>query len=131
MSLTIQQMINSWTGQSKVHTLLRATPTVCIALPRFVERTKICDRITLAETISLPVFQGHDAEVTFCTYYLRSVILHIGSETTSGHYRALAGQAGQWFLADDSKPPVGMPLSEAIIEENSCILFLEQQEAQD
>ena len=102
-------MIDAWTGQFKVHALLRATPTVCVALPRFVERTKIRERIALAETISLPVFRGHDAEVALCTYYLRSVILHIGSETTSGHYRALVGKAGQWFLGDNSKPPVSMP----------------------
>ena len=131
VSPTVQQMIDAWTGQSKVHALLRATSTVCVALPRFVERTKIRERIALAETISLPVFLGHDAEVALCTYYLRSVILHIGSETTSGHYRALVGRAGEWFLDDDSQPPVSMPLSEAIIEESCCILFLEKQEAQD
>ena len=131
ISSTVQRMLDNRTGKPKVHALLQDTPIVCVALPRFADRTKVHERIALAETISLPVFSGHNARVEYHTYSLRSVILHIGPETTSGHYRALVGRAGQWFLGDDSKPPVSMPLSEITIEENCCILFKDKQEAQD
>ena len=81
VSSTLQQIIDAWAYQTKVHALLQPTPTICVTLPRFVDRAKIRDHITLAKTVSLPVFSGFDTAVSSHTYCLRSAILHIGSET--------------------------------------------------
>ena len=54
ISSTVQQMLDNRTGKPKVHALLQDTPIVCVALPRFADRTKVHERIALAETISLP-----------------------------------------------------------------------------
>ena len=72
------------------------------------------DPVHLEERLEIPIFRGHGAEVTWELFQRRSVILHLGEETTSGHYRALVGKDSFWYLGDDSSPSVPTALHDPI-----------------
>ncbi|OLP88109.1 hypothetical protein AK812_SmicGene30586 [Symbiodinium microadriaticum] len=123
----LQAMINQWSNQTPVHALITAERYALLALPRYVGESKNSSPIRLQETLSLPVFEAEGSALTWHSFILRAGVIHLGEETTSGHYRSLIRTEAQWFLADDSRPPTACNLNDPMITGNVYLLLLELQ----
>ena len=86
---TAQQMLDLWAGQDTARALILDSENVCIALPRFTGGPKNADPIELSDQLSIPFFPDPTDTVSWATYSLEALIIHQGSEATSGHYRAV------------------------------------------
>ncbi|OLP91680.1 LINE-1 retrotransposable element ORF2 protein [Symbiodinium microadriaticum] len=124
----LQAMINQWSNQKPVHAMITAERFAILALPRYVGAGKNSSPIRLQETLSLPVFEAEGSALSWHSFSLRARVIHIGEETTSGHYRSLIRTATQWFLADDSRPPTVCNLNDPMITGNVYLLLLELQQ---
>ena len=125
----LQAMINQWSNQTPVHALITAERYALLALPRYVGEGKNSSPIRLQETLSLPVFEAEGSALSWHSFLLRAGVIHLGEETTSGHYRSLIRTESQWFLADDSRPPTACNLNDPMITGNVYLLLLELQQA--
>ena len=125
----LQAMIDQWSNQTPVHALITAERYALLALPRYVGEGKNGSPIRLQETLSLPVFEAEGSALTWHSFLLRAGVIHLGEETTSGHYRSLIRTEAQWFLADDSRPPAACNLNDPMITGNVYLLLLELQQA--
>ena len=123
---TAQQMLDLWAGQDTARALILDSENVCIALPRFTGGPKNADPIELSDQLSIPFFPDHTDTVSWATYSLEALIIHQGSEATSGHYRAVVRKGSAWHIGDDARPPKECLLSDACIQTESYVLFLKR-----
>ena len=70
---SLQRMLQAWIQKKSLHALLKPANFACIALPRFVGRSKNCAAVSLQEHIGLPFFTG--------------------AEPTSGHSRGFVNHS--------------------------------------
>ena len=123
---SLQHLLCNWSGQERVNALLPPGPNVCIALPRFASAYKSTDPVYIEETLDIPVSR-HNEVVSWEPLKLRSVIVHLAAETTTGHYRALVGKEGSWYLGDDSHSEP-TDLHDPIVTSNCYVIFFERAE---
>ena len=123
---TAQQMLDLRAGQDTARALILDSENVCIALPRFTGGPKNADPIELSDQLSIPFFPDHTDTVSWATYSLEALIIHQGSEATSGHYRAVARKGSAWHIGDDARPPKQCLLSDACTQTESYVLFLKR-----
>ena len=127
MAADLQTMINSWSNRSPIHAFLPPARFVCLALPRYAGHGKNIQPVQLQGAVALPFFAGADSTIARVPFRLRSGIVHLGSEPTSGHYRSFVLSEGQWYLGDDACPPSACQLADPLIACNCYFLLLEHQ----
>ena len=127
MAADLQTMINSWSNRSPIQAFLPPARFVCLALPRYAGRGKNSQPVQLQGAVALPFFAGADSTIARVPFRLRSGIVHLGSEPTSGHYRSFVLSEGQWYLGDDACPPSACQLADPLIACNCYLLLLEHQ----
>ena len=125
MLADLQGMILSWSNRDPTHAFLRPAKYVCMALPRYVGHGKNSQAAKLQEALDLPFFAGADSSIEWVPFQLRSGIVHLGAEPTSGHYRSFVNSEGQWYLGDDASTPAACHLSDQLIARNCYLLLLE------
>ena len=106
MATDLQIMTNGWSNRSPIHAFLRPARFVCLALPRYAGHGKNSQPVKLQGTVELPLYAGADSSIEWVPFQLRSGIVHLGAEPTSGHYRSFVLSDGQWYLGDDASPPI-------------------------
>ena len=94
MAADLQTMINSWSNRSPIHAFLPPARFVCPALPRYAGHGKNSQSVQLQGAVALPFFAGADSTIARVPFRLRSGIVHLGSEPTSGHYRSFVLSEG-------------------------------------
>ena len=75
-------------NRSPIHAFLPPARFVCLALPRYAGHGKNSQPVQLQGAVALPFFAGADSTIARVPFRLRSGIVHLGSEPTSGHYRS-------------------------------------------
>ena len=123
---TAQQMLDLWAGHDTARALILDSENVCIALPRFTGGPKNADPIELSDRLNIPFFPDHTDTVSWAIYSLEALIIHQGSEATSGHCRAVVRKGTAWHIGDDARPPKECLLSDACIQTESYLLFLKR-----
>ncbi|CAE7225407.1 unnamed protein product, partial [Symbiodinium necroappetens] len=115
-SLHLQQVIQQWHSQARLHALAIAPVFLCVQLNRFTGDDGELSRDTrplqgIDCTIRIPVFTATDTlQIRQVPFQVTSAQLHFGERPTSGHYRAvLKGQkafgASQTWITDDNQVP--------------------------
>ena len=65
-------------------------------------------------------------EFRWCPYRIKSIVLHIGPTSVSGHYRMAYFDAGEMRITDDNRPPEKVSLSDRVAER--AYMFFVQRE---
>ena len=128
LAADLQTMINSWSNnRSPIHAFLPPARFVCLALPRYAGHGKNSLPIKLQEAVELPFYAGADSSLARVRFRLRSGIVHLGAEPTSGHYRSFVLSEGQWYLGDDASSPSACQMADQLMACNFYLLLLEHQ----
>ena len=111
ISLCVQDAIGAWHDQHQKHALTSASECLFLQLPRFwIDHGSIVKhRIPLElqpPTLAIPVFQSSETlTCDWVNYSILSAVLHVGDNTSCGHYRTLfisPEDFGENMLTDDN-----------------------------
>ena len=125
----LQDCVQAWHEQLLLHVLDAGAHYAVIQLDRFVRRGPFVhkDLTPISHNegrLLLPVL-GDAGDVRWCTYCVKSIVLHIGSTSVSGHYRMAYSDAGEMCITDDNRPPE--KVSSDRLEERAYMFFLHRE----
>ena len=128
--LTLQDCIQAWHEQMLLHVLDAGAMYAVIQLDRFIRHGPFVrkDLAPISHNegrLLLPVL-GDDDDFRWCPYTIRSIVLHIGPTSVSGHYRMAYFDAGGMSITDDNRPPEKVSLSDRL-EERAYMFFLRRE----
>ena len=117
---TLQDCINDWSLQARLHALASATTVLFIQLARYRCRGTLTfkDRQALAipAEVTIPIF-GKGLRTFKAVYTIVAVIMHHGAHTNTGHYTTiLCDGRGKFWETDDGRQA---QLSESL-PDNAC-----------
>ena len=108
----------------------QAPPVICVQFKRFDQVDKICDPIMVPLNLDINPFMKNGTRKEE-NYTLRSMINHIGSSATQGHYTAIAEANGQFILYNDANVPMSITTENALKSaKTSYILIYENNSVQ-
>ena len=127
---TLQDCVHAWHEQMLLHVLDTGATHAVIQLDRFIRRGLFVQKdltpISHGEgRLLLPVLADAD-EFRWCPYRIKSIVLHIGPTSVSGHYRMAYFDAGEMRITDDNRPPEKVSLSDRVAER--AYMFFVQRE---
>ena len=127
---TLQDCVHAWHEQMLLHVLDTGATRAVIQLDRFIRRGLFVQKdltpISHGEgRLLLPVLADAD-EFRWCPYRIKSIVLHIGPTSVSGHYRMAYFDAGEMRITDDNRPPEKVSLSDRVAER--AYMFFVQRE---
>ena len=106
---SLNACVQTWHSQAALHALASRVPLICLQIMRFrqvARGTWQKDQIALewGDTVQVPCFTNSASlEVSWLTYRIVAVSLHIGARPDAGHYRSLLTNAGQHWITDDAR----------------------------
>ena len=127
---TLQDCIQAWHEQMLLHVLDAGTTLAVIQLDRFLRRGPFVRKDLTPIThnggrLLLPVLEDADA-FRWCAYGVKSIVLHIGPTSVSGHYRMAYSDAGEMCITDDNRSPEKASSSDRIAE-RAYMFFLHRE----
>ena len=127
---TLQDCVQAWHEQILLHVLDAGAIYAVIQLDRFIRRGPFVhkDLTPISHNegrLLLPVLGDAD-DFRWCPYGIKSIVLHIGPTSVSGHYRMAYSDAGEMSITDDSRPPEKVSLSDRLAE-HAYMFFLRRE----
>ena len=81
--------------------------------------------------VHMPVFAGPALSITWTPYTIRAAVIHHGSASGGGHFRAVLYQGVTQWIADDEEKPVPAGLSETELAESVYMIWITRNQASD
>ena len=108
----------------------QAPPVICVQFKRFDQVDKICNPILVPLNLDINPFMKNGTRMED-NYTLRSMINHIGTSATQGHYTAIGEANGQFILYNDGNVPMSITTDNALKSaKTSYILIYENNSVQ-
>ena len=104
---TLQELIDNWGAQARVHALVSAPQWLVLRLSRFRQTSdglgKVRSAMSWGAEVRMPCF-GDGIQTACITYAVKSCAVHLGSRVDEGHYRALlCSGVGELRYCDDNR----------------------------
>ena len=127
---TLQDCVQAWHEQMLLHVLDAGATYAAIQLDRFIRRGPFVhkDLTPISHNegrLLLPVLGDAD-DFWWCPYGIKSIVLHIGPTSVSGHYRMAYSDTGEMSITDDNRPPEKVSLSDRLAE-RAYMFFLRRE----
>ena len=126
-SSSLQTLVDSWhdsLGLCRAFT--EASPCKCITIDRAIPpyNFKCAQALQIGNgNINLPVFTS-TGDITHHSYSICAVVLHIGTDPSSGHYRCAVRNGPQWFVYEDGQLPDQLHMLSNVHETQISMLWL-------
>ena len=92
---TLQDLIDNWGAQARVHALVSAPHWLVLRLNRFQHNhdglVKVRSAMSWGAEVQMPCFR-EGIQTAYIPYAVKSCAVHLGSRVDEGHYRALVGE---------------------------------------
>ena len=125
---TLQTLVNSWHDTSGFcRAFEEDSRCKCIAIERVLppHNVKCLQKICLGDdTLQIPIFTSMGT-VIHKQFYISAVIFHIGSNTSSGHYRCAVKQHNLWYIYDDGRLPDQCSALSDLILTQLCLVWIQ------
>ena len=106
---SLNACVQTWHSQAALHALASRVPLICLQIMRFrqvARGTWLKDQLAIewGDTVQVPCFTNSASlEVSWLTYQIVAISLHIGARPDAGHYRSLLTNAGQHWITEDAR----------------------------
>ena len=104
---TLQDLIDNWGAQARVHALVSAPHWLVLRLNRFQHNqdglVKVRSAMSWGAEVQMPCFR-EGIQTAYIPYAVKSFAVHLGSRVDEGHYRALlCSNVGELRYCDDNR----------------------------